>query len=158
MELNIGMSEWNKNVDNYNGRNFESHAAPAERLSTVSSPFMVNSKILWDQLGYRLILLLGIVPTKQSELLISKRVEQFAYFCRIQPNCSKMTDLHQIWLQPPSFQLKFEVGEDMVRRDECNHLISVWEWRNISLENTESGKWKYKICIKILSTFLKLVK
>ena len=41
MELNIGMSEWNKNVDNYNGRNFESHAAPAERLSTVSSPFMV---------------------------------------------------------------------------------------------------------------------
>ena len=40
MELNIGMSEWNKNVDNYNGRNFESHAAPAERLSTVSSPFL----------------------------------------------------------------------------------------------------------------------
>ena len=30
-----------KNVDNYNGRNFKSHAAPAERLSTVSSPFMV---------------------------------------------------------------------------------------------------------------------
>ena len=41
MEINIGMSECNKNVNNYNGRNFESHAAPAERLSTVSSPFMV---------------------------------------------------------------------------------------------------------------------
>ena len=35
------MSECKKNVDNYNGRNFKSHAAPAERLSTVSSPFMV---------------------------------------------------------------------------------------------------------------------
>ena len=41
MEINIGMSECNKNVDNNNGINFESHAAPAERLSTVSSPFMV---------------------------------------------------------------------------------------------------------------------
>ena len=44
MEINIGMSECKKYVDNYNGRNFKSHAAPAERLSTVSSPFMVTYK------------------------------------------------------------------------------------------------------------------
>ena len=37
----MGVSECKKNVDDYNGRNFKSHAAPAERLSTVSSPFMV---------------------------------------------------------------------------------------------------------------------
>ena len=43
MEINIGMSECDKNVDNYNSRNFESTTAPAERLSTVSSPFMVFS-------------------------------------------------------------------------------------------------------------------
>ena len=44
MEINIGMSECKtNNVDNYNGRNFKSHVAPAERLSTVSSPFMVIS-------------------------------------------------------------------------------------------------------------------
>jgi hypothetical protein len=42
MEINIGISECDKNVDNYYGRNFGSHAAPAERLSTVSSPFMVE--------------------------------------------------------------------------------------------------------------------
>ena len=40
METNIGMSECDKNVDNFYGRNFESPAAPAERLSTVSSPFL----------------------------------------------------------------------------------------------------------------------
>ena len=41
MEINIGISECDKNVDNYYGRNIGSHTAPAERLSTVSSPFMV---------------------------------------------------------------------------------------------------------------------
>ena len=34
------MSECDKNVDNYYGRNFEYHTVPAERLSTVSSPFL----------------------------------------------------------------------------------------------------------------------
>ena len=41
MEIDIGISECDKNVDNYYGRNIVSHTAPAERLSTVSSPFMV---------------------------------------------------------------------------------------------------------------------
>ena len=41
MEINIGISECDKNVDNYYGRNIGSHTAPAERLSTVSSLFMV---------------------------------------------------------------------------------------------------------------------
>ena len=41
MEINIGISECNKNVDNYYGRNIGSHTAPAERLSTVSNPLMV---------------------------------------------------------------------------------------------------------------------
>jgi hypothetical protein len=41
MEINIGISECDKNVDNYYRRNIESNTAPAERLSTVSSPFMV---------------------------------------------------------------------------------------------------------------------
>ena len=40
MEINVGISEWAKNVDNYCSRNFGSHAAPAERLSTMSSPFL----------------------------------------------------------------------------------------------------------------------
>ena len=44
LEINIGMSECKtNNVDNYNGRNFKSHVALAERLSTVSSPFMVTN-------------------------------------------------------------------------------------------------------------------
>ena len=41
MEINVGISECDKNVDNYYGRNIVSHTAPDERLSTVSSPFMV---------------------------------------------------------------------------------------------------------------------
>ena len=41
MEINIGISECDKNVDNYYGRNIGSHTAPAERLLAVSSPFMV---------------------------------------------------------------------------------------------------------------------
>ena len=40
MEINIGNSECDKSVDNYYDRNFGSHTAPAERLSTVSSPFL----------------------------------------------------------------------------------------------------------------------
>ena len=40
MEINVGISECAKNVDNYCSRNFGSHAAPAERLSTVSIPFL----------------------------------------------------------------------------------------------------------------------
>ena len=47
MEINIGISECDKNVDNYYSRNIGSHTAPAERFSTVSSPFMVkNLKIV----------------------------------------------------------------------------------------------------------------
>ena len=46
MEINIGISECEKNVDNYYGRNIGSHTAPAERLFTVSSPFMVNNTVL----------------------------------------------------------------------------------------------------------------
>ena len=42
MEIDIGISECDKNVDNYYGRNIGSHTAPAEMLSTVSSPFMVS--------------------------------------------------------------------------------------------------------------------
>ena len=33
-----------QNVDNYYGRNFGSHMAPAERLSTVSSPFVITNQ------------------------------------------------------------------------------------------------------------------
>ena len=53
MEINIGMSECHKNVDNYYGSNitvpilrFGSLAAPAERLSTVSSSFLSLNQIL----------------------------------------------------------------------------------------------------------------
>ena len=41
MEINIGISECDRNVDYYYGRNIGSHTVPAKRLSTVSSPFMV---------------------------------------------------------------------------------------------------------------------
>ena len=41
MEINIGISECDKNVDNYYSRNIGSDTALAKRLSTVSSPFMV---------------------------------------------------------------------------------------------------------------------
>ena len=61
MELNIGVSEWNKNVDDYNGRNFESHAAPAEKLSTVSSPFMVFFKYKTIETHARAFLALTIL-------------------------------------------------------------------------------------------------
>ena len=40
MDINVGNSECDKSVDNYYDRNFGSHTAPAERLSTVSSPFL----------------------------------------------------------------------------------------------------------------------
>ena len=33
MEINIGISECDKNVDNYYGRNIGSHTTPAERLA-----------------------------------------------------------------------------------------------------------------------------
>ena len=49
MEINIGISEFDENVDNYYGRNIGSHTALAERLSTVSSPFMV---FLYVDYGY----------------------------------------------------------------------------------------------------------
>ena len=38
---NIGISECDKTLDYY-GRNFESHAAAAEKLSTLLIPFMIN--------------------------------------------------------------------------------------------------------------------
>ena len=50
MEINIGNSECDKSVDNYYGRNFGSHTAPAERLSTVSSPFMVTLVVTFENM------------------------------------------------------------------------------------------------------------
>jgi hypothetical protein len=45
METNIGISECDENVDIYYCRNIGSHTVPAERLLTVSSPFMVLKMI-----------------------------------------------------------------------------------------------------------------
>ena len=73
MEINIGMSECDKNVDNFYGRNFESPTAPAERLSTVSSPFMVlkiRNKIFLNQ-GWNLqdIFLLVVILQNECRLI-----------------------------------------------------------------------------------------
>ena len=47
------------NVDNHNGRNFKSHAEPAERFLTVSSPFMVETQDLMGNPNCCFIIIAG---------------------------------------------------------------------------------------------------
>ena len=72
MEINIGISECDKNVDNYYSRNIGCHTAPAERLSTVSSPFMV--------------FLLQIVMQLDIIYQISFLIEKYIKLCIHQPD------------------------------------------------------------------------